>query len=341
MEKLKYFYNKPGDTLQGTISRADSSADVMDELSIQTNENFPNTVEEIIYAEPSGNDIMDVFQWFKNDGFGENWVLGGNERLFAKNLVSFAQGKPTDFPIWNCIGFQWLKDPKAGFPFCNITNNLDATITWYFKDKIQEMCEMLSFIGNPNISILIPSNEALDERVWRYKQPLREREKILNEAVDGLNERFGSLLLPENASVQATRWDDFLSRLKANKTPAEYSETGEKRVKAASNFSKILKEAIKSGRRYLAQNGITNITNDKLLANRQIMYYGVYAGEGVAYEELTQSGRNIMVVNFEEMRVSQMAFLGSNGSVPFVTPIPWQKMQQYYRWEAQQIAKRK
>jgi hypothetical protein len=341
MERYKPFYNQPKDARGGSLQTLTPDEGVMDELLLPTQTELPGTVEEIIYSVGErGNDVMDVFRWFKDDGFGENWVLG-DERRLAKDLVDFSQGTPTDFPIWNCIGFEWIKDPKGGFPFCNITNNLDAAITWYFKDKIQEMSEMLSFIENPTISILVPSNEAFDGRVWRYKQPLEEREKVINETVEGLNERFGTLLLPENTTVQAVRWDDFLTNLNAEKTPAEYSIEGEKRVKESRNFAKIVKEATKSGRKYLERNGITNVTNGDLLAKRQIEYYGVYAGEGVFYEELKKRGRNVIVTNFEEMRVSQMAFLGSNGATSFVTPIKWQRMQEFYQWEAQQIAKRK
>lgn len=332
---------QPRDISLGIPTPIPADVGVMNELVTQAEDNLPNTVEEIIYSETNGNDIMDVFRWFKDSGFGQNWVLGNRERLFANNLVSFSRGIPTDFTIWNCIGFEWIKDPKAGFPFCNITNNLDAAITLHFKDRIQEICEMLSFIGNPQVSVLVPSNEALDERVWRYRQPLEERQRVINEAVKGLNERFQGLQLPENATVQAVRWDDFLASRGAQRAPAEYSKDGEKRVRESQNFGKITKEAIKSGRRYLVQNGIANVTNNDLLAERQIMYYGVYAGEGVAYEELRKGGRNIIVVNFEEMRVSQMAYLGSASSTAFVTPITWRQMQEYYRWEALQIAKRK
>lgn len=317
-----------------------SDAGIMAELEVQATV-LPKTIEEIIYSEPNGNDIMDVFQWFKENGFGENWVVGNNERQFASTLVSFSQGKPTDFPVWNCIGFQWIKDTRGGFPFCNLRNNLDAAISIYYQDTIQEMCEMLSFIGTPQVSILLPSNEALDERVWRYRQPLEERQDVIAQAVAGINARFQDVRLPSNATVQAVRWDDFLKSRGAQKTAEEYSEEGEKRVKASPNFLKIRREAIKSGRKYLEQNGITNVTNDDLLAERQIMYYGVYAGEGVAYEELQASGRNIAVVNFEEMRVSQMAYLGSNANTVFVTPITWQQMQGFYQWEKQQIRKRK
>lgn len=341
MSKESLPCNQPKDASLGVLTPAPTDVGVMDELSTQAEDNLPNTVEEIIYSEANGNDIMDVFRWFKDGGFGQNWVLGNRERLFASNLVSFSNGKPTDFPIWNCIGFEWTKDPKAGFPFCNITNNLDAAIVLYFIGKIQGMCEMLSFIGNPQVSVLVPSNEALDERVWRYRQPLEERQRVINGAVEGLNERFQGLSLPENATVRAMRWDDFLTSRGAQRAPADYSTEGEKRVRESKNFGKITKEAVKSGRRYLGQNGITNVTNNDLLAQRQIMYYGVYAGEGVVYGELKKGGRNIVVVNFEEMRVSQMAYLGSASSTSFVTPITWQQMQGYYRWEALQIAKRK
>lgn len=335
MERYKPFYNPPEDTFTG--GRPDDG--IMDELMVPAPEELPNTLEEIIYTGEKGNDIMDVFNWFKEGGLGSNWVLGGNERRFAKDLVDFSQGKPTDFIIWNCIGFQWKNDLKGGFPLSDISPNLDASIAWYFKAKIKDMCEWLSCIGNPEVSILVPSNEALDERVWRYTQLAEEREGVINQAVTGLSDKFKTMPVPENVCLQVTRWDDFLLRRSAEKTQTAYSQEGENRVRESKNIAKITKEAVGSYRRYLQDNGIKNLKDDEL-ANRRIMYYGVYAGEGVFYEEQKKRNRNTIVVNFEEMRVAQMGYLGSDGSATFVTPITLPQIQKYYRFENSQTTQR-
>lgn len=311
---------------------------VMEDLEYQK-ATKSKTIDEIIYAEPEGDKIMDVFNWFKNVGFGKNWVYQENTVSFAESLVKLSRGEPVDFVLWNCIGFKWFADPKGDMPTCNITNNLDAAITPFFAKRIQEMAFVLAKIGDPQLSILVPSNEACDERVWRYRETDEYRNQIIDGAVEGLENFFDGIELPDNATLQVTRWDDFLATRDAEKTPQEYSQVGEMRVRNASNFGKIVQEAVKSGRGYFTQNGITNIP-DEIFEQRQIMYYGVYAGEGVVFEELQNRGRDIVVVNFEEMRVPQMAFLGSGGTTPVVTPINAQEMTSYYRWEARQVQKR-
>lgn len=317
-----------------------SDLGAMEELSITTPDQITKkSIQEIIYSEPNGRDIMNVFQWLKETGFGRNWVLGNSEQLLAESLTKFSRGESTDFLIWNCIGFKWFGSPDGQFPTCNITNNLDVAISLYFRNKVQEMAETLATIGDPNITILVPSNEAFDERAWQYRQPYDEREKIINDAVEGLRNGYEDVLLPPNATVNVMRWDDFIQSRGVERDLQEYSSEGERRVRESDNFNKIVREAIKSGRSYFGQNGIGNVS-DEAFAERQPRYYGVYAGEGVAFEELQQKGRNIVVINFEEMRVPQMAYLGARGNLPVITPITEKEMVGYYRWEARKIQER-
>lgn len=297
------------------------------------------TVDQIIYPEPNGNDIMEVFLWFKEIGFGKNWVLGNDESLFAERLTALSRGESIDFLIWNCIGFKWFQDKKGGFPSCEINNNLDASIVLYFQERIKETYEMLSLIGNPKITILVPSNEAFDETLWLYKQPYGERNRIINETVFGIRQGLQGLSLPDNSILEVQRWDDFLKFRDATKTADQYSSEGKRRVKQAKKFDRIKKDAMKSGKDYYAQNGITNIKLN-VLEEKQLNYYGVYAGEGVFYEEMQNKGNGIVVVNFEEMRVSQMASLGANGNLSIVTPITENQMVNYYRWRKDIIRNR-
>jgi hypothetical protein len=311
----------------------------MEDLEIPI-QDTAKTVEETIYAEPEGTKIMQAFKWFKEVGFDKNWVYRNNEVGFAENLVKLSRGEPIDFLIWNCIGFKWFEDARDEMPSCSINNNLDAAITPFFRERIQEIAKVLSTIGNPNVTILVPSNEAFDGRVWKYRQSREEREDVISQVVSGLTNTFKGIPLPPNASLNVTRWDDYLASRCIEGRPEDYSEKGENRLRESANFRKIVKEATKSGRGYFAQNGIINIRDD-VFEKRQVMYYGVYAGEGVAFEELQAKRRGITVINFEEMRVPQMAFLGALGNLAIVTPIKSEEMVGYYRWEERQIAKRK
>lgn len=294
--------------------------------------------EEIIYQEPKGDDIIDVFQWFKQIG-GKNWILENNESLFAKNLVALSRGDRIDFLIWNCIGFKWFKNGKGNFPSCDINNNLDVSISLYFKERIRETCEMLSLIGDPKITILVPSNEAFDNSLWAYRQPFEERERIVDETIAGLKAGLQGLTLPDNSTLNIQRWDEFLKSKSAAKTAEQYSLEGEQRIREARNFDRIKRDAVDSGRDYFAQNGIADI-KASVLEEKQLYYFGVYAGEGVFFQELQKRGNKIVVINFEERRVSQMASVGSNHNLAVVTPIKENEMINYYRWRKELIGQR-
>lgn len=320
-------------------SSPDSGVGVMSDLELRANIQSSGAVERILYKEPNGKKLMKVFEWFRSKG-DRNWVLGANSVGFADNLVKLSKGSPVDFIIWNCIGFKWFPSAGGQFPSCAITDNLDAAITPYFGHRIQEIAQTLSTIGDPRFTVLVPSNEALNPDVWPYIQTDQERELIVDNAVSGLRYRLGSLPLPDNASLQVMRWDEYLRSKGLEKHPNEYSFEGVERLINDPKLERIITEAIRSGTAYFAQNGIIGIEKS-ILASRQLQYYGVYAGEGVAFEEIQGKGTGVVVINPEEMRVSQMAFLGARGNLVVVTPIKLKEMQGYYQWETRQIKKRR
>lgn len=309
---------------------------VMSDLEIDSKNAEQSSIDSV-YTQENAQDILDVYRWFQDIGFGKNWLYKQKDALFVQSLIRLSRGEPVDFLIWNCIGFQWFADPKGAMPTCNITNNLDAAITPFFQNKIYDIETVLSTLGKPRITILAPSNEALDTSgVWRYEQSEGERKIILNETVTGLQRIFCSRL---NTNIQVMSWQEYLLSRGARYDSQYYSKQGEYRLRSSKKFNKIIKEAVKSGQGYFAQNKITNIQNT-MLRDREIAYYGVYAGEGVAFEELQKRGQGIVIVNFEEFRVPQMEFLGANGNLSILTPIKENEMLSYYRWEARQVANR-
>ncbi len=312
---------------------------VMPDLELRVGKQTIGDVEKTLYREQNGKELMRVFEWFRSKG-DRNWVLGANLVGFADNLIKLSKGRQVDFLIWNCIGFKWTPSAGGQFPSCAITDNLDAAITPYFGQRIQEIAQTLSTIGDPRFTVLVPSNEALNPDVWPYIQTDQERELIVDKAVSGLKSNLGGLSLPDNASLQVMRWDEYLRSRGLQKQPNDYSSEGIKRLRNDHKFENIITEAVRSGQAYFAQNGVFEIEKE-VLANRQVDYYGVYAGEGVAFEELQGKGKGVVVINFEEMRVPQMAMRGARGNLVVVTPIKSREMQDYYQWENRQIAKRR
>lgn len=280
-------------------------------------------------------EVRDCVDWFRSKR-RRKFVLEvdagqNNEKLFTNDLEEFSQGKPTDFIVWNCIGFDWEQNPLNGYPPCRLNDNLDVSIVDYFLPRLREAAEHLSSIGNPTIIPMVPSTEATYESMWTYKQSREEREGIVLSAVNGLKRKLEPSQFPDNVTVEPMRWDEYLKTRNIAKNPLEYAVEGEQRLKEAPDFWRIQAEAIQNGVEYFNQNGIKVDTT--LIAEKRIRYYGMYEGEGAAMTDIRESGRNVIVINLEEFRVSKMALRGAKGKLPIVTPISEEEMTLYYQWE--------
>jgi len=221
-----------------------------------------------------------------------------------------------------------------------MTDGLEVAITSYFHQRILEVGEKLSGLGQPpRFMVMIPSNEGLYEKMWKYTQSRNEREFVLDRAVDGLNRKFQRMEWPNGSTAEAIRWDRYLHRFGIKTGPEYYSEKGRQIILSSKKYLEIRTEAIRNGVDHFASRGIW--VNPRLIVNKRIMYYGVYAGEGCALDNLRRKGRKIIVLNFEEMRVSRMTLLGSGGRVAIITPIKPQEMEEYYRWRKKEKLKYK
>lgn len=127
------------------------------------------------------------------------------------------------------------------------------------------------------------------------------------------------------------RWDEYLKTRNIAKVPLAYAAEGEQRLKETPDFWNIQEEAIQNGVEYFKENGVR--VDADLIAEKRIRYYGMYEGEGAAMADIRESGRNVIVINFEELRVSKMALRGAKGKLPIVTPISDEEMTAYYQWE--------
>ncbi|MBI2309432.1 hypothetical protein HYU89_00855 [Candidatus Collierbacteria bacterium] len=137
-------------------------------------------------------EVAIFIDWLKNQR-RRRWILEAddtqqNEKLLAKDLMEFSQGKSTDFIVWNCLTFEWEQDLPGKYPVCKVKSEPETSIVLFNLPRIQKMTTELAKIGDPEIIVMIPSTEATSERVWRYAQTREERETIVDEAVDKLNQ---------------------------------------------------------------------------------------------------------------------------------------------------------
>lgn len=284
--------------------------------------------------------VTKAVSWFKEIGYGKNWLLGKNQSGLTDELKDYLDGESFEFLIWHCLGFDWFQHPGGDYPLCRITDGLEVAITSYFYPRILEVGKKLSRLGQPpRFTVMIPSNEGLYEKMWKYTQSRNERELILDRAVDGLNQKFQGLDWPNGSAVEAIRWDRYLRRCGVKAGTEYYSERGRQIILSSEKYLEIRAEAIRNGVDHFASRGIR--VNPRLIVNKRIMYYGVYAGEGCALDSLRRKGRKIIVLNFEEMRVSRMTLLGSEAGVAIITPIKPREMEEYYRWRKKEKLKHK
>lgn len=268
---------------------------------------------------PDMEDIRDVMSWFKEVGDERFWIFDGRQDLLYDRLSRFSSGMPTDFLIWNCIKFNWVDKSNGSYPGVILGNNLNASRTLYYKDRIREVTQRLSILGNPNITVLVPTNEAFDTRTWDFLQTYEEREKIISESVDGLRIELETLPLPQNAGISVQRWDEYLQSRNVLKLPEMYSIEGAALLSQRNNYEKMMKKATTAGIQLFKNENIA-VSAESVRAQRAL-YYGIYAGEGIAFEEMQQQGRNIVIINLEEMRPPTRAYEGANENLCIITPI--------------------
>ena len=308
----------------------------MSEPEVSSKKN--KTAEEIIYKEPNGQEIMQVYNWFKAQG-GKNWILG-DENIFAKKLVRLAQGFEVNFLIWNCFGFTFKQEKPGDYPTATIINNLDTAIAYYFRDRIQKMIEQLARIGKPQVVILVPTNEALSDGlgIWKYAQSRSERETVIAQTLESFTFIESIAVSKDMKPILTMRWDDYLVKANAQ-SQNTYTAVGINTLRSLPDKEKRGRRALEQARLFFGQYGIVlNPTEE--VKERQTNYLGMYAGEGVASQGNRIGDRDIVWINFEESNVKNSQLLGANGNLAVVTPATPDEINRYYRWKKDVIRSR-
>lgn len=302
----------------------------------------PKTAKEMIYDEPKGQQIMEVYRWFEQFGGGrqKNWITG-KEDVLAEKLIELARGQEVDFLIWNCFGFAWQQDKPGEYPTATLINKLDTAITDYFSPRIQEMINQLSRIGNPQVVILVPTNEVLADEsdIWKYSQTRPVREQLVNETIPGFSSITASIeLQPGVNPIQVMRWDEYLIKSQAN-SQEFYTEAGINVLNALPANAGIAGKATQQAIEFFDQYGV-QLNKTEELTQRQIKYLGMYTGEGVASKGNIIGNRNMVWVNFEEGNVKASQLIGADGDIAILTPATQNEITDYYRWKKKVISER-
>jgi hypothetical protein len=300
-----------------------------------------SSVAELFYKEANGQQIMSVYKWFEKVGDkNARWISGDNS-LFAEKLIKLAGGNTVDFLMWNCIGITWKQQRIGGYPSMIMIDNMDTAITRYFIERIAEMTEQLSSIGNPRVIILVPSNEALADEfeIWKYVQSAEERDKLLDATVSSLKGVVsGTNSLKDTGKIEVMRWDDYLKECGAE-TQEAYTARGIDALRNPPGLEGRLKKAAVQANGFFGQYGIA-VTNCEETRERQLNYLGLYAGEGVASKGNMIGNKDIVWVNLEEGNVKSSQLTGARGDLAIITPATEEEITDYYRWKKETIRNR-
>jgi hypothetical protein len=319
-----------------SLSPKDSYKEAVKKIRHQTVPNYSRkTIKRALngYEEPPkiSSRVTIFVDWLKSQR-RKHWILEAddkqqNEKLLAKDLTELSEGKPTDVILFNCLTFEWEKekDSPGKYPACRVKSEPETSIALFNLPRIQEMTTELAKIGNTEIIVMVPSTEATSERVWRYAQSRQERETIVDEAVDKLNQ-----VLPK--PIIANRWDTYLKTRGITIDPDDYSLAGENLLKQLPSFQAQLPEIISGEVEYFQQIGIEVDPNE--IKDSSISYFGMYAGEGITMKDIKNKGqRQVVVANFEEFRVAKTTLAGAQGQLSIITPTSDKEMTAYYKWK--------
>ncbi|QQS39509.1 hypothetical protein IPM62_02765 [Candidatus Woesebacteria bacterium] len=335
------FERSPQEDLNGISNGnlSNQSLDVQQQLSNYVARSRNLEAVNVITQEPNADKLFNVYSWFREQGTKSSWILGDSELLFANNLIRFSKGEATDFLIWNCMGFYWTKAWRDKFPKVDVVANVDESIALYYINKLKEIAKNLSPIAPPTFTILLPTNEVFDNTyssLGLYSQSTDERQEIIEQTQVGLQSEFKKSA-PE-LSIGVLTWEEYLTKITAPRTQNEYTKLGNIKLTSSPNFRSIKNEMLQSAKARFTRKGIN--LDPKVLLAIQEAYYSMYVGEGTAFSEMTQRDRNILILNFEEMRVSQLEYLGADGNITILTPIKPNDMTEFYKWKNKQIENR-
>lgn len=263
--------------------------------------------------------ILTIEKDLKQTGFYRN--LSMRENLLSR-LAELSVGKTVPIPVFNCFSFQWTANPNS-YPSCSILPDTNTAISLYYQDNIRLLRQQLIQIGNPDLMIIIPDSEALDDRLWPFTQSPTERLSIIDKVKNNLQTQ-----LPD---IPLFFWSEFcnLSNLDA---PSEYTTANYKKINADPFLLKQVKRSLDNERRFFGTDlGFKAANNipEALLYEKYLWYCAMYAGEGQA---LSQA--DALVLNFEEITVPRWFQVGADNQLAIITPV--QEINKYYQWKNSQ-----
>ncbi len=266
---------------------------------------------------------------------GKKWLYDQNSLPnFKADLAALRRDEPVDFVLWNCLEFSWINNGYNQYPSCEVNSDLSTAISVYFQPQITQFAQNLLTLGPARFTILTPSSEVTDPKIWSYTQSLSDRLKLLSNTTKQLQLAYSSI-----PSFQVQTWSQFLASQGEFTNPIDFTDFAQTLITQSPQLETLRQQAIKSDQQYLNQFGIN--LKPEVLRQSAIRYFAMYYAEGLAFAQLRRQGKRIVLINLEEYRVPQLTNLGSAATLPIITPVSSEEINNYYQWKKQYIRQTK
>lgn len=246
--------------------------------------------------------------------------LSSRESLL-KRLAELSIGRTVPVPIFNCFSFQWTANADS-YPSCSILPDTNTAISLYYQNDIRSFRQQLTQIGNPDLMVIVPDSEALDDRLWPFSQSTDERISVITQVKDNLQTQ-----LPD---IPVFFWSEFCN-LGNLKLPSEYTTNNYNKINTNPLLLQQVKRSLDNERRFFGTDlgfKVANKIPESMLYEKYLWYCAMYAGEGQALRQT-----DALVLNFEEITVPRWFQIGAKNELAITTPIP--DINVYYKWKNQ------
>lgn len=247
----------------------------------------------------------------------EGQPIPARDQLEAR-LEELAEGREVPVVVFNCLEFEWINGAKGRYPKSVLVYNPEMQISKFFQDDIALVKLGLETLGSPDLRIIVPDSEVLDERVFSFAQSREERMEIALRSKVGLTNGLGELNSPVNF------WSEFCQQ-QGLKSPMDYTAENYERIQKDPMLQKNVREQIRDSRKYLEDNGIIlkKVLESEIL-ERTTWYVAMYMGEGQALFD-----SKAICLNLEDRRVPLWFQRGAQNNLPILNPVNSNK---YYAW---------
>lgn len=236
-------------------------------------------------------------------------------------LFELTEERPVPLVVFNCLDFSWKPSEKSCYPQSLVSCDPKSSICGYYEDYIGIINLELETLGKPDLRIIIPDSELLDERVFSFAQSRDER---LYLAMNFRSRLMIELAGLDNPYTPVSLWGEYCEE-QGLRTPLDFTYKNYQRIQNEPPLQKKVRDQVKDSRKYFERNGISiKGVNEDEIYDRTAWYLAMYMGEGQALRE-----SRAIVINLEDGRVPAWFQRGADGMLPILNPV---NPNEFYNW---------